>query len=352
VLFRTNEQPRVFEVEFRRERIPYVLVGGQSFYDRKEIRDVLAYLKILANPADEVSMLRVINTPRRGISDAVVETILKRAVDSGRSLWDVLPEAVNDGDVPHHAGERVQAFRALIDRHRAAFAEPGALWADTFQNLLREIDYKSELARAYKNPGDAEARWESVGELVNTLAAYQEKAESPSLRGYLDETTLAGRDELKDDDKKPAAVTLMTLHSAKGLEFPHVYLVGMEEGLMPHRRAVEDEGGAGIDEERRLCYVGVTRAKDQLTLSYARARMKWGKERPGIPSRFLMEMRGETEKAARAAEAAKKLFASESFGRPGEKAPAKAGSKPAKTAKTAKPVKTAKTAKPQKRTGS
>ncbi|HEX7668688.1 MAG TPA: 3'-5' exonuclease, partial [Polyangiaceae bacterium] len=163
--------------------------------------------------------------------------------------------------------------------------------------------------------GDAEARWESVGEIVNTLADYQSRAESPSLRDYLDETSLSGRDDLKSDDKKPAAITLMTLHSAKGLEFPYVYLVGMEEGLLPHRRAVEDAGGAGIDEERRLCYVGVTRAKDHLTFSYARARMKWGKERPGIPSRFLMEMRGETEKAARAAEAARNLFASERFGR-------------------------------------
>ncbi len=310
ILFRTNEQPRAFEVELRRERVPYVLVGGQSFYDRKEIRDVLAYLKVLANPSDEVSLLRIINTPRRGISDGVVEALLKRAVAAGTSLWAELPGAITDGDVPHQAGERVEAFRGLIDRYRARIASESN-WVDVVMELLRDIDYRGELARAYKNPGDAEARWESLGELVNTIATYQSRTEKPSLREFLDETSLVGRDDLKKDDERPAAITLMTLHGAKGLEFAHVYMVGVEEGLMPHRRAIEDAGGTGIDEERRLCYVGVTRAKDRLTLSYCKARMKWGTERPQIPSRFLMEMRGQTEMAARAADAARKLFAKE-----------------------------------------
>jgi DNA helicase-2/ATP-dependent DNA helicase PcrA len=311
ILFRTNEQPRAFETELRSQKVPYVLVGGQSFYDRKEVRDVLAYLKVLANPRDEVSLLRIINTPRRGISDAVVETLLKRAVAAGSSLWAELPAAVTDGDVPHHAGERVEAFRALIERYRAALAEPGARWRDVVMQLLNEIDYRAELTRAYKNPGDAEARWESVGELVSTLETYQTKAEEPSLRQYLDDTALTGREESKDDEERKPAITLMTLHSAKGLEFSHVYMVGMEEGLLPHRRTIADGGGAGIDEERRLAYVGVTRAKDYLTLSYAKARMKWGKERPEIPSRFMMEMRGQNDLARKAAEAAERLFSSE-----------------------------------------
>ncbi len=308
ILFRTNEQPRAFEVELRRQKIPYVLVGGQSFYDRKEVRDVLAYLKVLANPSDEVSLLRIINTPRRGISDAVVETLLRRAVANGSSLWTELPTAVKDGDVPHHAGERVEAFRKLMEAYRTRIGEAASGWVDIVMELLRDVDYRSELARAYKNPGDAEARWESVGELINTLGLYQARTDEPSLREFLDETALVGRDDLKSDDDRPAAITLMTLHSAKGLEFPHVYMVGMEEGLIPHRRAIEDSGGTGIDEERRLAYVGVTRAKDYLTLSYCKARMKWGKERPQIPSRFLMEMRGQADLARRAAEAAHKLF--------------------------------------------
>jgi DNA helicase-2/ATP-dependent DNA helicase PcrA len=308
ILFRTNEQPRAFEVELRRQKVPYVLVGGQSFFDRKEVRDVLAYLKVLANPRDEVSLLRIINTPRRGISDAVVETLLKRAVAAGTSLWTELPAAITDGDVPHHAGERVEAFRRVIERYRARITETSERWADVVTELLSEIDYKSELTRVYKNPGDAEARWESVGEVVNGLEAYRTRTAEPSLREFLDETALTGREESKDDEERKPAVTLMTLHSAKGLEFPHVYMVGMEEGLLPHRRTIADSGGAGIDEERRLAYVGVTRAKDYLTLSYAKARMKWGKERPEIPSRFMMEMRGQTELARRAAEAAEKLF--------------------------------------------
>jgi DNA helicase-2/ATP-dependent DNA helicase PcrA len=344
VLFRTNEQPRAFEMELRRGKLPYVLVGGQSFFDRKEIRDVLAYLKVLANSSDEVSLLRVINTPRRGISDAVVETLLKRAVAAGRPLWDALPEAVSDGDVPHHAGERVEAFRKLMERYRGRLAAESLV--DVVKDLLDEIGYRAELSRAYKNPGDAEARWESVGEIINTLADYQAKTKTPTLREYLDETALAGRDDFKTDDNKPAAITLMTLHSAKGLEFPHVYMVGMEEGLLPHRRAVEDSGGLGIDEERRLCYVGVTRAKDQLTFSYAKARMKWGKERPGIPSRFLMEMRGETEKAGRAAEAARKLFASETLGGRPERSGGKTTDKPASVArKTRRSAKSSRTQK-------
>ncbi|MBM4364075.1 MAG: UvrD-helicase domain-containing protein, partial [Deltaproteobacteria bacterium] len=247
ILFRTNEQPRAFEVELRREKLRYVLVGGQSFYDRKEIRDVLAYVKVLANPADEVSLLRIVNTPRRGIGDTAVEAMVRRAVAAGRPLWDVLPDAGADGDVPHGVAARVEAFRAMIERYRARFAkEP---WAEVAKELLREIDYRSEIERLHKEPGDVASRWDVVGELVSSLATFQERAPNGSLREYLDETALAGKDEPKNEDERPDAVTLMTLHSAKGLEFPHVYLVGMEEGLLPHRRSIQDLGGAAIDEE-------------------------------------------------------------------------------------------------------
>ena len=303
VLFRTNEQPRAFEMEFRRARIPYVLVGGMSFYDRKEVRDLLAYLRVLANPADEVSLLRIINTPPRGIGTGTVQTLLSDAVAQGAPLWNVLPSAIHDGRVPHAAAERIELFRRMIDAYRARLGQEPL--GEVIRHLFDTIDYRSELERVYKNPANVEARWNSVEELVNAVAQYAARADHPSLLGFLEETALAGREDMRDDktDKRQVhAVTLMTLHSAKGLEFPHVYMVGMEEGLLPHQRSVAD-GGQQIAEERRLCYVGVTRAQDTLALTLSKARMKWGKLRPAIPSRFLMEMRGETDRAQRIAEA-------------------------------------------------
>ncbi len=306
VLFRTNEQPRAFELELRRARIPYTLVGGMSFYDRKEIKDVLSYLRVLSNPNDEVSLLRIINTPARGIGTGTIETLLEKAVERGTPLWSVLPEVTTFGDIQHHAGERIDLFRRMIDAYRGRLGtEPLSLMV---KELFEKIDYKSELERVYKGPGEAESRLQGVEEFVNSIALYEQRSENPSLLGFLEEVALAGREDEKDEEKRERhAVTLMTLHSAKGLEFPHVYMVGMEEGILPHGRSIVD--GRSIDEERRLAYVGVTRAQETLTLTFVKARMKWGKPRPCIPSRFLMEMRGETERAKKAAEAAALLFA-------------------------------------------
>jgi DNA helicase-2/ATP-dependent DNA helicase PcrA len=305
ILFRTNEQPRAFELELRRAGIPYVLVGGMSFYDRKEVRDVLSYLRVLANPSDEVSLLRCINTPPRGIGAGTVEILMRRAVDQGVPLWTVLPLAESDPDLPHGVGARVQQFQTLIEGFRARLGrEPLAALAT---ELVNTVDYRSELKRAYKEPSEAEARLKGVEALVNSIALYESRAEDASLLGFLEETQLAGREFEKDDDRQSHALTLMTLHSAKGLEFNIVYLVGMEEGLLPHARSVAD--GRGIEEERRLCYVGVTRARETLTLSFSKGRMKWGKMRPSIPSRFLFEMRGETDRAQKAAAAAAVAFA-------------------------------------------
>ena len=302
ILFRTNEQPRAFELELRRAKVPYVLVGGMSFYDRKEVRDVLSYLRVIANPNDEVSMLRIINVPSRGIGAGTIEALLERAVSAGKPLWQVLPDSL--GDIPTVAAQRIAEFCQLITQNRGRLGQQPL--AEMMKELLATVDYKSELTRAYKTPADVEARWNTVEELINSAALYTERAENPSLLGFLEESTLADRDDYGDDKKERHALTLMTLHSAKGLEFPHVYLIGMEEGLLPHQRSILD--GKSIEEERRLCYVGVTRAQDTLVLSFCRERMKWGKPRPSIPSRFLMEMRGETERAKRAAEAATAMF--------------------------------------------
>ncbi|MEQ9407970.1 MAG: UvrD-helicase domain-containing protein [Fuerstiella sp.] len=295
ILFRTNEQPRLFETEMRRLNVPYVLVGGQSFFDRKEIRDILAYLKVLAVPRDEVSLLRIINTPARGIGNTTTEKLVQLAVSRGKSLWEVVPEGIAAGVVPKQAQASLSDFRNLLMRFGAKLAEAPQQMADTVRQLLKTINYDSEIDRQYKDETQAEQRKTVLQDLVNSIGQYVEKNSDPSLQGFLETTALMDRDTANDKESELAdnAVRLMTLHSAKGLEFPRVYLVGMEEGLLPHKRSVESDLEKDIAEERRLAYVGVTRAMDYLTLTRAKTRMKWGKRRESMASRFLFEMQKE-----------------------------------------------------------
>jgi DNA helicase-2/ATP-dependent DNA helicase PcrA len=177
---------------------------------------------------------------------------------------------------------------------------------DVARQLVVQIRYQDDLVRQYDEPNEQQSRWASVQELINALGAYEKRSEQPALREFLDEVVLGQREETDDKESKlnRNAIALLTLHSAKGLEFPHVYLVGMEEGLLPHQKSVDAEKHHGdakaIDEERRLCYVGVTRAKDRLTMSLALSRMKWGKSRPTEPSRFLYELTGQAENRGKA----------------------------------------------------
>jgi DNA helicase-2/ATP-dependent DNA helicase PcrA len=311
ILFRTNEQPRAFEVELRRRRIPYVLVGGMSFYDRKEVRDLLAYLKVLSHPRDEVSLLRIINTPQRGIGTASVQVLLAEAVSRGVPLWQVLPDVMNHPDVGFATSQRIGQFYSFIEGYRSKLGKEPL--SQLVKRLISEVEYRRELERLYKTASDVDARWNTVEELINSIAIYEGRVEQASVQGFLEEIALDNRDDSKGEDGKSPeqAVSLMTLHSAKGLEFSRVYLVGMEEGLLPHRRSLL-EGTGAIAEERRLAYVGVTRAQDVLTVTLAKQRMKWGKPRPSIPSRFMLEMRGETEKAGKAAAAAEEQLMRES----------------------------------------
>jgi DNA helicase II / ATP-dependent DNA helicase PcrA len=285
ILCRTNEQPRSFELELRRSKIPYVLVGGMSFYDRKEVRDLLAYLKTLANPRDEVSTLRIINNPPRGIGQGTVKTLLEKATGQGKPLWDVLGEA---------GLEPVTKFRDLIARYRRRFTQDPLV--EVFRDLIHEIDYRREIARLYPEAADQDSRWAAVEEVVNSLGSYAKRASDPTIAGFLQDIALTTSDQDRDKESKldRDAVVLMTLHAAKGLEFAEVYMVGMEEGTLPHSRSVAGDESA-IDEERRLCYVGVTRAQRRLTLTLALSRQKWGKPRPTIPSRFLYEITGQTK---------------------------------------------------------
>ncbi|MCA9218694.1 MAG: UvrD-helicase domain-containing protein [Planctomycetales bacterium] len=315
ILFRTNEQPRAFETELRRAKMNYVLVGSSSFFDRKEVRDVLAYLRVLVAPDDEVSLRRIINTPPRGLGSKTVDLLTTRAVKHGTPLWRILAQPTIEGLT--ESGEKsVTRFVELVKRYRYwakqiaqsggspvssddsesnASAEPTTL-TSLVRRLLSDIHYDAEIRRQYPDPNDQQARWAAVEEVVNALAGYESRTERPTLLGFLDEATLGDRefDNEKEKQLQRNAIVLMTLHSAKGLEFPHVYMVGMEEGLLPHHRSVKTDGSA-IDEERRLCYVGITRAQERLTLTLALTRMKWGKPRESIPSRFLFEIMGRAD---------------------------------------------------------
>ena len=294
ILFRTNEQPRLFETELRRVKLPYRLIGGMSFFDRKEVGDMLAYLQLLELPQQEVALLRVINNPPRGIGKATVEALLARAVESGRPLWDLLSPSPPAG-IPAKAHQAIVSFVGMIEGFRKRLGS--AALSDLFRELVDKIGYREELNRLYPEESEQESRWASVEEIVNALASFESGKRRPTLSGFLEEIALSGRD--KDEapqERQPNAIVLMTMHSAKGLEFSQVYMVGMEEGLFPHHRSIKADGPA-IDEERRLCYVGVTRAQDRLSLSMALTRMKWGKPRESHPSRFLFELTGVAEKA-------------------------------------------------------
>lgn len=293
VLFRTNEQPRLFESEFRRKGVPYVLVGGQSFFDRREIRDLMAYLKAISLPTDEVSMLRIINTPARGIGTTTVEKLLARAVRQRSSLWDVIPQAIAANELPPKTETAIANFRALLDQYRIRFEESPNQLAHTLQDFIDEIDYESEINKQYKEADQQLMRLSMVEQFVDSAEEYVNRADKPTLFGFLEESALTDKVDEKDDEKGSLTngVKLMTLHSAKGLEFPHVYLVGLEEGLLPHKRSIDLGTETAIAEERRLTYVGITRAMDELTITRSATRKKWGKRQQSMPSRFLFEMR-------------------------------------------------------------
>ncbi|MDR3111164.1 MAG: UvrD-helicase domain-containing protein [Planctomycetaceae bacterium] len=299
ILYRTNEQPRAFEMELRNANIPYTIVGGQSFFDRKEVRDVLAYLKTVNHPQDEISLLRILNMPPRGIGQTSVQKILESAVNEKISVWDKIGSIVRGESTVESLTPKVRdaltRFQSTITGIQNSFKR--SFDAETVSGMLDTIAYQAEITRQYADPNERSTRWESVGEVVNAVASYVGEQENASLQGFLDSTSLAEPD-FSNNNKKDAYrnnVTMMTLHAAKGLEFKEVYLIGMEEGILPHHRSLSSEDTSAIDEERRLCYVGITRAELRLTLTMALNRMKWGKPKPTMPSRFLYEITGQAQ---------------------------------------------------------
>jgi DNA helicase-2/ATP-dependent DNA helicase PcrA len=286
VFYRTNAQSRAIEDTFVRTGVPYRLVGGTRFYSRREIKDVLAYLRLVHNPHDAVSLTRVINVPTRGIGAKTLETLDEASRRSGHSPYQLIHDAPNlDQAVPGLTTKAKQAllgFAQLIDRWIDSPQRARSV-AELMDLVLRDSGYFK-----YVNDGTDEGRdrWDNIKELRNVAADYTQALGDDPLAHFLEDVALvADVDSLKDQVDAPV---LMTLHAAKGLEFPIVFITGMEEGLLPHSRSLEDP--EEMAEERRLCYVGITRAKDRVFLSYAFRRTMWGSSDVSTPSRFLSDI--------------------------------------------------------------
>lgn len=288
IIYRANLLSRPFEEALRKERIPYTVIGGTSYFERREIKDLVAYLKIIANPKDDLSLLRIANTPRRGLGATTLERLANFARDSSTSLLDAFKNAGRLPDVKEKTASVARELALLIERSSDRFAERGEM-GQAMKTLVRDLGYKDYLFEIFKTPDTAARKVENVESFIETLAAY-EIAEAPAdLPGFLETMALTDMDENKEEDS--FGVTLISLHSSKGLEFPVVFLAGMEDGILPHKRSIYAEGG--LDEERRLCYVGITRAMEELYLTHTSHRVKYGKEEPSEPSRFIEEIPAE-----------------------------------------------------------
>jgi DNA helicase-2/ATP-dependent DNA helicase PcrA len=288
VLYRTNGQSRPFEEALRARGIGYEVVGGSEFFDRREVRDVLAYLKVLANPADEVSLLRIVNVPARGIGDVTMEHLVAHARSRGVPLADVLEAPSSVPGLTPGAARAVQEFSELIRRTRARLrTEP---LSGVTRALLREVGFEAAARASTASAIAAERRLQGVEGILASLEQFERREERRSdLRSYLNRLSLDTREE--GDGRSPARVALLTLHGAKGLEFRTVFLVGLEEGFLPHG-GMQGEP-QNLEEERRLCYVGITRAREELILTRAATRLRRGREVPRTPSRFLADIPAE-----------------------------------------------------------
>ena len=290
IFYRTNAQSRVFEETFLRSAIPYKVVGGVRFYERKEVKDFLGYLRVLVNPEDEISLRRIINTPKRGIGDRALDVVDLHGAGSGISFWRALCDAKNAAGIPSRSLVAINDFIHLLDSLRTlveAKTKPSII----AQAVLEQSGLLAELINS-ADPQD-EGRVENLQELVSVATEYEESevddGEEITLSGFLEDVSLvADSDQIPDGDDHGGVVTMMTLHTAKGLEFPTVFLTGMEEGIFPHSRTLGDR--AEIEEERRLAYVGVTRARKRLYLSRSEYRSSWGAPTYNPPSRFLAEI--------------------------------------------------------------
>ncbi len=287
VLFRMNAQSRLLENELRRLRIPYRVVGGKSFYDRREVKDLLAYLSAIMNPDDDQALLRIINTPPRGIGPTSVELALSESAASKCSVQETLSKPEFLSRCSRKSAPNITSFLESLQTLRIQVSTPGADLFTLISSFLDTCGYSEDLRRVCKTEEEFFNRESNLRDMLGLIQRYQQRS-TDGLQGFLDEMNL-DRDRQEDEEDSARGVTLITLHAAKGLEFPHVHLIGAEEALLPHSRSLSE---GTLDEERRLFYVGITRAMKTLTITHCQNRKKYGSTELSLPSRFLKEIEG------------------------------------------------------------
>ena len=288
VLFRTAIQARTFEAELRLRDIPYTLVGGMSFFDRKEVRDVMAYLRLLVDPDDEQALLRILNSPPRGIGKSTLDRVTAYATSEGISVGQAFDQAEHIKGVKVDRCKPIQQLRLRLRTLRGLYPDSSKNLVKLVKQTIGEVDYEEEVRRCYRDEEEYKKRWEGVEEVLNAAQNHAQRHKHPGLQRFLDELLLSAEDrDDPEDSSKRLSVTLMTLHASKGLEFPQVFLVGMEEGCLPHLKSVQEDS---IEEERRLAYVGITRAQKFLQLSWCQTRARGGQTLSRHISRFLLEL--------------------------------------------------------------
>jgi len=286
VIYRANTFSRSFEEALRRKRIPYSVVGGTSYFEYREIKDLAAYLKIIANPSDDMSLLRAANAPKRGIGPSALGALSDSAQSGSTCLLDAFGKAAMIEGLGKRPAASAEELFKLICRYRDMFKK-GREMGKIFKSLIEEINYKDYIIELYKTPEASYRRIENIDGFVESITHYESTVDSPSLQGFLEAIALTDLIEEKTE-KGGLGVTLISFHSSKGLEFPVVFIAGMEEDIIPHRKSSDRD--EGIEEERRLFYVGITRAMTELYITYTEHRSKYGKQTPSIPSRFLEEI--------------------------------------------------------------
>lgn len=284
VLYRVNAQSQPIEQTLSRWGVPYTVVGGLRFYDRREIKDVLSYLKVIHNPDDSLSLKRSLSNPKRGIGKATLDKLEAGAAALQVSLWSLMREETSMKNLAGRTSAPIRQYTSFIERLREQAARVSI--SELLDTVLQESGYVTMLQQ--EGTEEAEGRLENVLELRSVAQRFEEESEDQSLEAFLANVSLAS--DLDNLDEEDNRVSLMTLHAAKGLEFPVVFLCGLEDGLIPHYRALQDGDSSALEEERRLCYVGITRAKERLVLSFAQARRLYGDRQAAIASQFLKEL--------------------------------------------------------------